>query len=156
VVSGTSKSVTGIAVKCDFQPFSDRSAIGQYWLKDLDNGAYRQEFYVAHISMPVPSSLLSQFRLYNMTDLPGGDGVALLTAERVLTFGTKKLRLNWDLPLAQVLRVVNEDYGIRFIHKAGTDRDKYVVIEDQKSQAWFYEQIAGVVKSFNARKRMDS
>jgi vacuolar protein sorting-associated protein 13A/C len=119
-------------------PFSERSALGQYWLKDLDNGAYRQEFYVAHIN------------------LPGGDGVALLTADRMLTFGTKKLRLNWDLPLAQVLRVINEDHGIRFAHKAGNDRDKYVVIEDQKSQAWFYEQIAGVVKSFNARRRMDS
>jgi vacuolar protein sorting-associated protein 13A/C len=91
-----------------------------------------------------------------MTDLPGGDGVALLTADRMLTFGTKKLRLNWDLSLAQVLRVINEDHGIRFVHKAGKDRDKYVAIEDQKSQAWFYEQIAGVVKSFNARRRMDS
>jgi len=119
-------------------PFSERSALGQYWLKDLDNGAYRQEFYVAHIN------------------LPGGDGVTLLAADRILTFGTKKLRLDWDLPLAQVLRVINEDHGIRFAHKAGKDRDRYVVIEDQKSQAWLYEQIAGVVKSFNARRRMDS
>jgi len=119
-------------------PFSERSALGQYWLKDLDNGTYRQEFYVAHIN------------------LPGGDGVALLAADRILAFGTKKLRLDWDLPLAQVLRVINEDHGIRFAHKAGKDRDKYVVIDDQKSQAWFYEQIAGVVKSFNARRRMDS
>ncbi len=91
-----------------------------------------------------------------MTDLPGGDGVALLTADRMLAFGTKKLRPNWDLPLAQVLRVINQDHGIRFVHKGGKDRDKYIVIEDQKSQAWFYEQIAGVVKSFNARRRMDS
>lgn len=96
------------------------------------------------------------FGLYQRTDLPGGDGVALLAADRILMFGTKKLRPNWDLPLAQVLRVINEDHGIRFAHKAGKDRDKYVVIEDQKSQAWFYEQIAGVVKSFNARRRMDS
>ena len=50
--------MTGVAVKLDFQPFSERSALGQYWLKDLDNGAYRQEFYVAHISMPLPSSAL--------------------------------------------------------------------------------------------------
>ena len=73
-----------------------------------------------------------------MTDLPGGDGVALLTADRMLVFGTRKLRLNWDLPLAQVLRVINEDHVIRFVHKAGKDRDIYFVIEDQKSQAWFY------------------
>ncbi|KAI9460579.1 hypothetical protein BJY52DRAFT_1117906 [Lactarius psammicola] len=119
-------------------PFSEREALGQYWLKDVDNGAYRQEFYVAHIN------------------LPGGDGVTLLTADRVLTFGTKKLRLSWDLPLTQVKRVINEDRGIRFVHKTGKDLDKLILLEDKKSQAWFYEQIAGVVKAFNARRRMDS
>jgi vacuolar protein sorting-associated protein 13A/C len=119
-------------------PFSEREALGQYWLKDVDNGAYRQEFYVAHIN------------------LPGGDGVTLLTADRVLTFGTKKLRLSWDLPLTQVIRVINEDHGIRFVHKTGKDLDKLILVEDKKSQAWFYEQIAGVVKAFNTRRRMDS
>lgn len=119
-------------------PFSEREALGQYWLKDLENGAYRQEFYVAHIN------------------LPGGDGVTLLTADRVLTFGTKKLRLSWDLPLAQVKRVINEDRGIRFVHKTSKDLDKLILLEDKNSQAWFYEQIAGVVKAFNARRRMDS
>ncbi|KAI9512588.1 hypothetical protein F5148DRAFT_973480 [Russula earlei] len=119
-------------------PFSERSAIGQYWLKDLENGACREEIYVAHIN------------------LPGGDGVALLTVDRMLVFGTKKLRLNWDISLMQVQRVNNEDRGIRFVHKAGKDQDRYLILEDKSSQAWFYEQIAGVVKSFNARKRMDS
>ena len=51
--------MAGVTAKYDFQPFSERSALGQYWLKDLDNGTYRQEFYVAHISMPLPSSTLS-------------------------------------------------------------------------------------------------
>jgi hypothetical protein len=32
------------------QPYSAREALGQYWMKDLDNGAYRNEAYVAHIS----------------------------------------------------------------------------------------------------------
>jgi len=119
-------------------PFSERSAAGQYWLKDLENGAYREEFYVAHIN------------------IPGGDGAVLLTAERLLAFSTKRLRLNWDLPLIQVQRVFNEDRGIRFVHKNGKDHDKYIVLEDKNSQAWFYEQIAVVVKSFNSRRRMDS
>src|SRR6266404_3764044 len=39
-----------VAIKRNLQPFSEREALGQYWLKDVDNGAYRQEFYVAHIS----------------------------------------------------------------------------------------------------------
>jgi hypothetical protein len=53
--------MTNVAVKWDFQPFSERSALGQYWLKDLDNGAYRQEFYVAHISRPYLRPLCDSF-----------------------------------------------------------------------------------------------
>lgn len=56
----------------------------------------------------------------------------------------------------QVQRVNNDDHGIWFAHIAGKDHDKYLLIQDKKSQAWFYEQIAGVVKSFNTRRRMDS
>ena len=32
------------------QPFAEREALGQYWMKDLDQGAFRGETYVAHIS----------------------------------------------------------------------------------------------------------
>jgi vacuolar protein sorting-associated protein 13A/C len=114
--------------------------------------------FTSHTSVRFASffSSLSRISVYEKIDLPGGDGVTLLTADRVLTFGTKKLRLSWDLPLTQVKRVINEDHGIRFVHKTGKDLDKLILIDDKKSQAWFYEQIAGVVKAFNARRRMDS
>ena len=36
----------------DPQPFSEREALGQYWMKDLDQGAFRGETYVAHLSKP--------------------------------------------------------------------------------------------------------
>jgi len=31
------------------QPYSAREALGQYMMKDLENGIYRREAYVAHI-----------------------------------------------------------------------------------------------------------
>jgi len=119
------------------RPYSAREALGQYWMKDLNNGAYRQESYVAHI---------------NFT---GDDTVVLLTASRVLSFWSKKLQLDWDLPFAQVQGVTVEDTGIRFAHKAGKENDKFAFIPDKGSQSWFFGQVASVVKSFNARKRMD-
>lgn len=119
-------------------PFSAREALGQYWMKDLDNGAYRKDAYVAHI------------------DSPGSDNVILLTSTRVLSFWSKKLRLDWDLPLAMVQGIAVEDTGIRFTHKSGKDHDKFVFIPDKTSQAWFFGQIASVVKAFNNRRRMDS
>ncbi|KAL4070939.1 vacuolar protein sorting-associated protein 13 [Scleroderma citrinum] len=119
-------------------PFSDREALGQYWMRDLDNGSYRKESYIAHI------------------DLPGGDNVVLLTTSRVLSFGSKKLRLDWDLSLANVQGVTVEDNGIRFSHKLGRDRDRFVLIPDKPALIWFFGQIASLVKAFNTRRRMDN
>ncbi|KAI0047829.1 hypothetical protein FA95DRAFT_1589004 [Auriscalpium vulgare] len=119
-------------------PYSEREAIGQYWMKDLDHGAYRKECYVAHLN------------------LPNSDKVVLLTATRVLCFWTKKLRLDWELPLTLVQGVTIEDKGIRFAHKSGKEHDKFLFITDKASQSWFFGQIALVVKTFNARRRMDS
>jgi len=120
------------------RPYSAREALGQYWLKDLNEGTYRSESYVAHINSP------------------GGDNVILLTASRVLSFWSKKLRLDWDLPFTQVQGVTVEDTGIRFGHKNGRDQDQFALIPDKASQSWFFGQVASVVKAFNARRRLDS
>ncbi|KAG9314367.1 hypothetical protein JVU11DRAFT_5161 [Chiua virens] len=118
-------------------PFSSREALGQYWMRDLEQGAYRDECYVAHI------------------DLAGGDHVVLLTSARVLSFWSKRLRLDWDLALTMVQGVTTEDNGIRFSHKSGKDHDKFVLIPDKHAQVWFFAQIASVVKAFNNRRRID-
>ena len=139
------------------QPYSAREALGQYWMKDLNNGAYRQEAYVAHISMHITVNSQSAIHGHPFIcpDFTGDDTVVLLTASRVLSFWSKKLQLDWDLPFSQVQGVTVEDTGIRFAHKAGKENDKFAFIPDKGSQSWFFGQVALVVKSFNARKRMD-
>ncbi|KAI0321342.1 hypothetical protein OF83DRAFT_1274656 [Amylostereum chailletii] len=117
--------------------YSAREAQGQYWMKDLEHGSYRNESYVAHIN------------------IPGGDNVVLLTTTRVLSFWTKRLRLEWDLPFSVVQGVTVEDRGIRFAHKSGKEHDRFAVIPDKASQSWFFGQVATVVKGYNARRRMD-
>ncbi|KAG1730516.1 vacuolar protein sorting-associated protein 13, partial [Suillus paluster] len=119
-------------------PFSAREALGQYWMRDLNNGAFRKEAYVAHI------------------ESPGSENTTLLTSSRVLSFSSKKLRLAWDLPMTMVQGVAVEDTGIRFTHKSGKDHDKVVFIPDRLSQTWFFGQITSVVKAFNNRRRMDA
>lgn len=119
-------------------PYSHREALGQYWMRDLENGAYRSESYVAHI------------------DLPGGDVVVSLTTSRVLSFTSRRLRLVWDLPFSDIQGVAIEDNGVRFSHKSGRDHDRFVLIPDKNTLVWFFGQIASVVKSFNARRRMDN
>ncbi|KXN90021.1 Vacuolar protein sorting-associated protein 13 [Leucoagaricus sp. SymC.cos] len=117
--------------------YSAREAMGQYWMKDLNDGAYRNEAYIAHIGSP------------------GGDNVVLLTQSRVLSFWSRKLRLDWELPFNQVQGVTVEDTGIRFSHKAGREQNRFAFIPDKASQSWFFNQVASVVKTYNARRRMD-
>lgn len=81
--------------------------------------------------------------------------MVLLTATRILSFWSKRLRLEWDLPLTLIKEVTVENNGIRFSHKAGKQSDKFVYIPDKGSQTWFYNQVATVVKEFNTRRRMD-
>ncbi|KAF5375265.1 hypothetical protein D9758_000284 [Tetrapyrgos nigripes] len=119
------------------RPYVAREAMGQHWMRDLNNGAYRHEFYVAHINTP------------------GSDNVVLLTMSRVLSFWSGRLRLDWELPLTQVKGITVEDTGIRFAHKAGKEHDKFVFIPDKASQSWFFERVAGVVKAFNMRRKME-
>ena len=89
-------------------------------------------------------------------DLPGGDNVVLLTTSRVISFASSRLRVDWQLPFTQVQGVTIEDTGIRFAHKGGKEHDRFVYIPDKSSQTWFFGQVASVVKTFNAQRRMDS
>ncbi|KAJ7597035.1 vacuolar protein sorting-associated protein 13 [Mycena floridula] len=120
------------------RPYSAREATGQYWMRDLNNGAYRRESYVAHINTP------------------GSDNVVLLTSGMIISFWSKKLKLEWELLFTQVQGVTVEDTGIRFAHKAGKEHDKFIFIPDKASQSWFFDRVAGVVKTFNIRRRMDT
>ena len=49
------------------QPYSQREALGQRWLRDLDGGKYREEFYVAHL------------------EIAGKDNAVMLTTTHVLS-----------------------------------------------------------------------
>jgi vacuolar protein sorting-associated protein 13A/C len=74
----------------------------------------------------------------------------------VLSIWSKRLRLEWDLPFASVQGVTIEDTGIRFAHKAGKEQDKFLPVPDKNTQQWFFNQVAGVVKSVNVKRRMDT
>jgi vacuolar protein sorting-associated protein 13A/C len=82
--------------------------------------------------------------------------VTLLTTSQVLSFWSNKLRIDWELPLAQVKSVSVEDTGLRFVHRTRRELDRFVLIPEKPTQAWFFSQVASVVKAFNARKRMDT
>ncbi|KAH7345058.1 hypothetical protein B0J17DRAFT_763771 [Rhizoctonia solani] len=118
-------------------PYSSPDALGQMWMKDLDGGRFRNEYYVAHI------------------DLPGGDNVAMLTTSRVMVFSVNKLRLEWELPFSYLQGVTIEDTGIRFTSKSGHEHDRFVAIPKSSPKKWFFHEIEKVVKNYSASKRIE-
>ncbi|KAH7104413.1 vacuolar protein sorting-associated protein vps13 [Auriculariales sp. MPI-PUGE-AT-0066] len=118
-------------------PYSHREALGQSWMRDLEQGKYKKEMYVAHVV------------------LVDGDNIALLTTTRVLSFSSRRLRLNWDLPFANVTAVNIENAGITFKDRNGPGADKFLPIAEASAKDWFFEQIARVVKDFNLKRRED-
>ncbi|KAJ9635099.1 Vacuolar protein sorting-associated protein 13 [Coniosporium tulheliwenetii] len=66
------------------RPYSQREALGQFWLKTLDNGKYFNEDYIAHL------------------ELPGRDMLVMLTYNSIMMVKTKKLTTEWDVPLKDI------------------------------------------------------
>ncbi|CAE6445232.1 unnamed protein product [Rhizoctonia solani] len=118
-------------------PYSGSTALGQMWMKDLDGGRFRNEFYVAHI------------------DLPGGDNVAMLTTSHIMVFSVNKLRLEWEMPFSFLQGVTIEDTGIRFTSKSGHDHDRFIPIPKSSPKKWFFHEIEKVVKNYSASKRIE-
>ncbi|QRV76706.1 vacuolar protein sorting-associated protein 13 [Ceratobasidium sp. AG-Ba] len=117
--------------------YSSADALGQMWMKDLDGGRFRNEFYVAHI------------------DLPGGDTVAMLTTSRIMCFSVNKLRLEWEMPFSSLQGVTIEDTGIRFTGRSGHEHDRFVPIPKSSPKKWFFHEIEKVVKNYSASKRIE-
>jgi len=80
------------------QPYSAREAMGQFWMKDLDNGVYASEVYVAHISKLCVATMVCRSDPCCFSDTPEGDNVVLLTSSRVLSLWSKKKKLELQLP----------------------------------------------------------
>jgi len=116
--------------------YSPREARGQSWVRELEQGRYRHEYYVAHL------------------DLKGSDYILLLTNAHVLTFWSSKLRLDWEIPLTRLKGASVEDNGILFLDKAGRESDQFVQIPQRDSKMWFFKEIEQVVNAHNARRRI--
>jgi vacuolar protein sorting-associated protein 13A/C len=114
------------------RPYSQREALGQFWLKTLDSGKYFDQSYLAHL------------------ELPGKDLMVLLTYEGILLVKTKQLKSEWYVPLRDVQTISKERSGISIFLKGGTN-GPFVPIGDEESRNWLYRQIGVAVNAYNDR-----
>lgn len=114
------------------RPYGQREALGQFWLKTLDNGKYFNENYIAHL------------------ELSDKDMMVMLTYNSIMLIRSKKLTSEWDVPLSQILRISKERTGMNITLKEGRN-GPFVPVQDEESRNWLYKQIAVAVNAYNER-----
>jgi len=110
--------------------YSQREALGQFWLKTLDNGKYFHEDYIAHL------------------EISGKDMLVMLTYNSIMLVRTKKLQTEWDVPLKDIQTISKERTGMSITLKGGTN-GPFIPVGDESSRNWFYKQVAVAVNAFN-------
>ncbi|KAH9220013.1 hypothetical protein DL95DRAFT_520355 [Leptodontidium sp. 2 PMI_412] len=114
------------------RPYSQREALGQFWLKQLDNGKYFNEQYIAHL------------------ELPREDVVVILTYSRIMLIKSKKLTSEWDVPLKDIQTISKERTGLSLTLRGGTN-GPFIPVAEESSRNFLYRKIGVAVGEFNKK-----
>ena len=114
------------------RPYSQREALGQFWLKTAENGKYFNESYIAHL------------------ELPGKELLLMLTYERIMMIRTRKLTVEWDVPLKDVAKIAKERTGLGIGLKEGR-QGPFVPVGVQGARDWIYGQVRVAVQAWNEK-----
>jgi vacuolar protein sorting-associated protein 13A/C len=114
------------------RPYSQREALGQFWLKQLDNGKYFNEQYIAHL------------------ELPREDVVVMLTYARIMLIKSKKLTSEWDVPLKDIQTISKERTGLSLTLRGGTN-GPFIPVAEESSRNFLYRKIGIAVGEFNKK-----
>lgn len=112
------------------KPYSQREAIGQAWLKQVNEGDYFNEEYVAHMS------------------LPGEELVTIVTYTRILLMHTRRLTTMWDVQFDQLQTVSMEKGGVALVLWGGI-QGPFVPISDESARQYLYNKIGMAVEEYN-------
>lgn len=105
------------------RPYSQREALGQFWLKTTDDGKYFSEDYIAHL------------------EFPGKDMLIMLTYDRIMLIRSKRLMSEWDIKLTDIQTISKERTGMTITLKGGAN-GPFIPVQDESARNWLYRQIA--------------
>ncbi|KAI7621532.1 vacuolar protein sorting-associated protein 13 [Hortaea werneckii] len=128
------------------RPYSQREALGQFWLKTLDNGKCFNEYYIAHLE-------LNQGSQGDKQQQSRGQGseasmLVMITYNAIMLVRAKRLTTEWEVPLKDIQTISKERTGMSIILKGGTN-GPFVPIADETSRNWLYRQVAVAVNAYN-------
>ena len=116
------------------RPYNSREAMGQYWLKQVDNGKYFDELYIGHL------------------ELPKEDMVVMVTFARILLIRSRRLTSEWDVPLKDIQTIAKERTGVSLVLRGGAN-GPFVPVGGGSERAFLYKMIGVAVEEFNRRFR---
>jgi vacuolar protein sorting-associated protein 13A/C len=136
------------------RPYSQREALGQFWLKTLDNGKYFNENYIAHLelnsgsqgNMSSPISPTSP----NARQSSEATMLVVITYNSIMLVRAKKLVSEWEVSLKDIQTISKERTGMSIVLKGGTN-GPFIPIADEGSRNWLYRQVAIAVNAYNDR-----
>ncbi|KXX82464.1 Vacuolar protein sorting-associated protein 13 [Madurella mycetomatis] len=114
------------------RPYNQREALGQSWLKQVDNGKYFDEQYIAHL------------------ELPTEDMVVMVTYARILLIRSRRLQTEWDVPLKDIQTIAKERTGLSLTLRGGTN-GPFIPIGQESGRTFIYKMVAVAVNEFNRR-----
>ena len=114
------------------RPYNQREALGQFWLKQVDNGKYFDENYIAHL------------------ELPRDDMVVMVTYARILLIRSRRLTSEWDVPFKDIQGIDKERTGLS-ITLRGSMNGPFIPVGEESSRGFLYKMIAVAVEEFNRR-----
>ncbi|KAI9208533.1 vacuolar protein sorting-associated protein [Polychytrium aggregatum] len=107
------------------KPYDPRESIGLSWIKELENGRYFKEEYIAHI------------------ELRTEDLVSIVTDARVLMVRIKRLKVEWEIPFEdlQLVRVEGNSVSLIKAARQGQASSRIVPCSDPASAQWYCKRI---------------
>ncbi|CAN6662886.1 intermembrane lipid transfer protein Vps13p [Trichomonascus vanleenenianus] len=119
------------------RPYSMREAIGQSWLKQVENGNYFNDNYLAHISMS------------------GDEMIVMVTFERIMLMSNVKMTVEWEVPLQDLQTIAMERTGLALIIRGGI-QGPFIPVSDTTSRRFLFKQIGVAVNQFNRLHQMQN
>jgi vacuolar protein sorting-associated protein 13A/C len=135
------------------RPYSQREALGQFWLKTLDNGKYFNEDYIAHLELQsgASSGVSQQTGNNGRGDTQAGTPhLVMLTYNYIMLVQTKKLAREFEVLLKDIQTISKERTGISIVFNGGNN-GPFIPVADEQSKNWLYKQVAIAVNSYNDR-----
>ncbi|KAI9675484.1 MAG: hypothetical protein M1829_003288 [Trizodia sp. TS-e1964] len=116
------------------RPYTQREALGQFWLKQVDDGKFFDDDYVAHL------------------ELPREDAVVILTYTRIMLVRAKRLSSEWVVPLKDIATIRKERSGLALALRGGGS-GPFVPVMEESERKFLYARIGVAVNSYNEKFR---